>query len=144
MEVEVSKVHECANHFIVISTQEYFAWSEEPEPDTFKFAWNCTSKMIISPSRTVSTPSCFSHVDRDKSLSVQKANEMKSAWQSAHTWHPGGGYSKDYEIFFNSSKFIALRNITMNSPISHFQPGSAQAIQYWKESGSSLDFWPIL
>jgi hypothetical protein len=139
MEVEVSKVHECANHFIVISTQEYFAWSEEPEPDTFKFAWNCTSKMIISPSRTVSTPSCFSHVDRDKSLSVQKANEMKSAWQSAHTWHPGGGYSKDYEIFFNSSKFIALRNITMNSPISHFQPGSAQAIQYWKESGSSLE-----
>jgi hypothetical protein len=139
IETEVSKVHECANHYVVVSTQEYFAWSAEPEPETFKFLWNCTSKQLIGPSKTNVSAKCFSNDNRGLSLKLQNANAAERAHLKAHTWRAGRGYDQGFEVIFKTSMFTALHNITENSPISYYIPGSASAIKHWKESGSSLE-----
>jgi hypothetical protein len=49
----------CANHYIVVTTQRFYRWSWEGEPETLKFVWNCSTKMIIGPTETVSSSPCF-------------------------------------------------------------------------------------
>jgi hypothetical protein len=45
----LSRKEECANHFVVFSTERYYTWNWEPEPGAIKFAWDCNKKVIIGP-----------------------------------------------------------------------------------------------
>ena len=55
IQAEISKNSECSNHFIVLTDNDYYRWSWEPEPNTFKMVWNCDQKTIIYPNGKKST-----------------------------------------------------------------------------------------
>jgi hypothetical protein len=134
IEADISKVHDCANHFIVVTTQEYFAWSSTNEPDTIKFRWNCQSKYVIGEVSTNTTENCYSNTNRQLSLKTQMAN-MKKLKQ---TWNNGGDYSIGEEVLVNKTWYTPKFNITLNSPISHYSPSSAEGIKYWTETSQEL------
>ena len=46
----------CSNHYIVLSTDEYFMWSgATQEPGTIKFFYDCDTRRILAPPRSSST-----------------------------------------------------------------------------------------
>ena len=43
----------CANHFVAITTQRFYTFTWEEEPDAIKFVYNCSQKVIVGKDSTV-------------------------------------------------------------------------------------------
>ena len=50
IEMTVDKSHHCSNHYVVLSTKEYFRWTgpAAAEPDAIKFVWSCDTREIVA------------------------------------------------------------------------------------------------
>ena len=56
LDVSFLRQERCSNHYIVLSTDEYFMWNgPEQEPGTIKFFYECDKRMILAPPRPSST-----------------------------------------------------------------------------------------
>jgi hypothetical protein len=51
----IVKDDECSNHYVAISTDKYYTFSWDREPNTFKFVWRCDRKVLITPYSSSST-----------------------------------------------------------------------------------------
>jgi hypothetical protein len=92
IEADISKLIEdpttdaigCANHFVAISTSRFYTFTWENEPDTIKFVYNCSSKVIIGKENTKQSPQkCYPEpletMNENDLLSVNKNNNQTTA-----------------------------------------------------------------
>jgi hypothetical protein len=75
LDMSLLKDAECSNHFIVVSTERYYDWNWENEPETFKFAWDCDKRCIVSPTETKCTPSDYQGL-MDVKIEITDNNEV--------------------------------------------------------------------
>jgi hypothetical protein len=56
LDINFQRTERCSNHYIVLTTDEYFMWSgKTQEPSTIKFFYDCDTRTVLAPARKSST-----------------------------------------------------------------------------------------